>query len=411
MSKVLGIVAEFNPFHNGHLYHLTESKKQTRCDCSVAVMNGNFTQRGAPSLIDKWSKAQMALASGFDLVVELPTIYGISSSENFADGGVKILDSLGIVDILSFGTESGVLDELLTFANLFLEEPENYVALLKEALSAGNSFPKAREKAACTYLSDEKYDGILSTPNNILGIEYLKALKKLNSSITPFTIKRILSDYSSLEINSSFASSTAIRNLVNLNEFNKIKEVMPESAYAVLSSCLQNQNYVQSLSAYEKIILYKLRTMSLEEIRNLPDVSEGLEITLKTAAENCNNLSVLLDKCKSKRFTLTRIQRILLYALLGITKEDMEISKRILPYVRVLGMNSKGKELLSEICKQKPDLPVITSVKDFEKKNENPQLQRLLDIDKMATDIYALGYGNDVSYSNLDYTKKIIITS
>lgn len=409
MSKVLGVIAEFNPFHNGHLYHLVESEKQTNCDYSFAVMNGNFMQRGYPSLIDKWSKAQMALGSGFDLVVELPTIYGISSSENFAEGGLKILNSLGIVDVLSFGSEYGSLDELFHFANLFLQEPEDYIALLKEELALGNSFPKAREKAASLYLKQEKYNGILSSPNNILGIEYLKALKKLNSSVTPFTLKRRLADYSSLEVHSSFASSTAIRNLVNLNDFDKIKEVMPESAYAVLLSCIKNKNYVNSLDAYERIILYKLRTMSLEEIRNLPDVLEGLEVTFKNSAETCNSLSTFLDKCRSKRFTLTRIQRILLYALLGVTKEDMQLSKRISPYVRVLGMNPKGRKLLSEICKKNPDLPVITSVKDFENKNSNSDLQRILDIDKKATDVYTLGYENEISYSNLDYTRKIVI--
>ena len=409
MNRVLGIIAEFNPFHNGHLYHLTESKKLSNCDYAICIMNGNFTQRGLPSLINKWDKTQMALKNGFDLVIELPTIYGISSAENFAYGSIKILNNLKIIDVLSFGSEVGTLDSLQSLADLFCDEPKEYISILKSELNLGVSFPKAREIATCAYLKDEKYKDILCFPNNILGIEYLKSLKKLDCPITPITIKRKISDYSSIEINSSFASSTAIRNLVALNKIVNIKDVMPETAYQILLSCIQNENYVLNLDAYEKIILYKLRTMSLEQIRNIPDISEGLEFVLKNAVNKCNSLSSVLERCKSKRFTYARLQRILLYVLLNITVESMNLSKNILPYVRILGMNSKGKKLLSEIRKISPDLPVITSIKDFEVKNKNSDLQKILDIDKRATDIYTLGYQNNSSYSNLDYTQKLII--
>ncbi len=410
MNKVLSVIAEFNPFHNGHLYHVTESKRQTGCNYAIAVMNGNFTQRGEPSIIDKWSKAQMALSSGFDLVLELPTVYGISSAENFAEGAVKLLNSLGIVDVLSFGSEEGNLDNLNTFASLFLDEPAEYVTLLKDELKRGYSFPSAREKAAIAYLNlKEDKKNILTNPNNILGIEYLKALKKFSSNIKPFTIKRVFSDYNSLEINHTFASSSAIRNLISSNRLEKLSSIIPEKAYHILYSCLQNGDFVLSLSAYEKIILYSLRTMSLEAITCVPEVSEGLEIVLKNASVSCNTLPTLLAKCKSKRFTLTRLQRILLYVLLGITKKDMEFSKNVIPYIRILGMNSQGQELVSQICKSTPSLSVITSLKKFQDSNKHFHLQKMISIDKKASDIYTLGFSNSISYANLDYTKKMII--
>ena len=410
MNKVLSVVAEFNPFHNGHLYHVTESKKQTGCNYAIAIMNGNFTQRGEPSIVDKWSKAQMALCNGFDLVLELPTIYGISSAENFAEGAIKLANSLGIVDVLSFGSEEGNLSNLNSLASLFLDEPAEYVSLLRQELNQGFSFPAARERAVISYL-DLKGDirNILSSPNNILGIEYLKALKKFSSNIEPFTIPRIFSNYNSLEINRSFASSSAIRHLISSGCIEKLSSIMPVKSYSVLCSCLQNGNFVLSLSAYEKIILYSLRTMSLEAISNIPEVSEGLEIVLKNASDSCNTISMLLASCKSKRFTLTRLQRILLYILLGITKKDMEFSKTVIPYVRVLGMNSQGQKLISQICKSNPSLAVITSLKRFQNSNAHFPLQKMLSIDKRASDIYTLGFTNSISYANLDYTKKMII--
>ena len=187
MEKVLGIVAEYNPFHNGHLYHLNESKKQSGADYSVCVMSGNFTQRGDTAIIDKWSRTEMALKNGIDLVIELPVVYSISSAENFAYGSMSVLDKLGIVDTVSFGSEVGDLTILDSIAEILCTEPKEYVSLLNHELSRGISFPKAREKALLMYLNDiRKYANVLSNPNNILGIEYLKALKRL-SYVPPYS--------------------------------------------------------------------------------------------------------------------------------------------------------------------------------------------------------------------------------
>lgn len=221
MSKVLGIIAEYNPFHNGHLYHLEQSKKQTGCTYSVAIISGNFTQRGSTSLVDKWEKASCALANGIDLVIELPTIYATSSAENFAEGSIKILDSLKIIDYLSFGSECGDIETLDKIANILYKEPKDFKLLLtKELNSNGVSYPKACQNALKAYLTNTnnknctKYISEFSSPNNILGIEYLKALKKYKSKIKPLSIMRYESGHNEVGFNNNFASSTAIRNIL-----------------------------------------------------------------------------------------------------------------------------------------------------------------------------------------------------
>ena len=407
MSKVLGIISEYNPFHNGHLYHLEQSKKLSGCDYTVAVISGNFTQRGSTSLVDKWEKTRMALANGVDLVIELPVLYSISSAENFADGSIKILNSLGIVDTLSFGAETSDIAVLSKIADVLTVEPTEYKNILSHELKKGLSFPKARENALLMYLGDiRKYSGVLSSPNNILGIEYLKALKKYKSNINPICIKRIESDYNSINFSNNIASATAIRNLVKNKSFDIIKDLVPESTYSILIDNVQNGHIVEDLSIFEKEIIYVLRKMSIEEISNLPDVSEGLEYSIKKAADSCNSIVELLNLVKSKRYTSTRIQRILLYALLGITKKDMQVSKTTKPYVRILGFNNFGKTLLSEIARNNPKLNIITSVKKFTDSNSNKNFNLLLNKDIFATNVYTIGFEYD-SINNLDFKKGI----
>ena len=184
MSEVLGIIAEYNPFHNGHLYHIQKSKEQTGAKFVVCVMSGNFVQRGNTSIVDKWTKAKLAIENGVDLVLELPTIYSVSSAESFAQGAVKILENLGIVDTISFGTETNDFAALNNIATILTEEPKEFVNMLKEDLKQGLSFPKARENALIKYLNDDvRYKDILNSPNNILGVEYLKSLKQIKSKI------------------------------------------------------------------------------------------------------------------------------------------------------------------------------------------------------------------------------------
>lgn len=409
MARVLGIIAEYNPFHNGHLYQIEEAKKQTGADYVVAVISGNFTQRGNTSLVNKWVKTDMALRSGVDIVIELPTVYSISSAENFAEGAIKILDSLKIVDTLCFGTETADFAALNNIANVLYNEPKEYVSLLNHELGKGVSYPKARESALMMYLNDiKRYANILSGSNNILAIEYLKALKKLKSSMRPFSVQRKKVYYNDEKIVDEFASSTAIRKLVSRGQYDEIRKVVPTSSYMLLKEEIRKGSFVLDILKFEKEILYNLRKMTVSEIAELPDVTEGLEHVIKNAVNSCNSILDLMDIVKSKRYTQTRIQRILLYALLGITKRDMANARKVTPYVRVLGFNKNGREMLSEICRENRRINMITSVKKFEELNLNKTLKEMLDKDIFATNVYTLGYEYN-SAANLDYTNKMVI--
>jgi len=410
MSNVLGIIAEYNPFHNGHLHHLNESKKITNSDYCIAVMSGNFTQRGEVSIVDKWEKTKMAMANGVDLVIELPTLYAISSAENFASGAIKILNSLGIVDFISFGSECNDITVLDDIANVLAFEPSEYKTLLSHELARGESYPKARENAVMMYLNDvRRFANVLSSPNNILGIEYLKALKRQKSKIQPITVKREGSKYNDdiIPRGSRYASATAIRNLCQaIDDITPIQKFVPETTFDILEENIKKGTFVKNVSAYDKEILYTLRKMSTDEIANLPDVSEGLEFALKNASNQCNSIVELLSIINTKRYTKTRLQRILLYTILGITKKDMEMSISSTPYIRVLGFNDKGQELLSKISKNR-NLEVITSVKKFMDKKSNESLKLMMNKDIWATDVYTLGFEYE-SKANLDYTHKLI---
>ena len=247
----------------------------------------------------------------------------------------------------------------------------------------------------------------IASPNNILGIEYLKALKKYKSNITPVAISRFESGYNDTGYTSNIASATAIRNIVKNSGFNVLQKLLPEPTYSELIENIKIGHVVPDLSVFEKQIIYNLRKMPVTEIAELPDVSEGLEFSIKKAANSCNSLSEFLNIVKSKRYTTTRIQRILLYSLLEITKKDIAISKKVTPYIRVLGFNERGKFLLSEITKANPKLEIITSVRKFIDNSSNKNLKAMLDKDIFATNVYTIGFEDD-SWSNLDFTKKIV---
>ena len=412
-NRVLGIIAEYNPFHNGHMYHLQKAKEQSGAQYCICVMSGNFVQRGNTSIVNKWKKAEMALLNGVDLVIELPTIYSVASAEGFSLGAIKLLNNLKIVDAISFGTETSDFAALNNISSIVNEEPMKYKSILNSELKKGLSFPKARENALMLYLNDNKrYDNILNTPNNILAIEYLKALKKIKSTIQPIPVKREKVYYNDNVIVDEFASATAIRKLLKNEDFSEIRKVVPKSTYQILKKETELGNVVLDLSRYEKEIIYNLRRMTVSEIAELPDVNEGLEHSLKNAANYSNDITNLINIVKTKRYTVTRIQRILICASLGITKRDVGMARKAEPYIRVLGFNEKGKELISRINKQNPKATVITSVKKFQDKNNNNKnskiYKRLLDIDIFSTNVYTMACKSE-SLANLDYTKNMVI--
>lgn len=407
MEGILGIVSEYNPFHNGHLYHLNQSKRLTNSSFTVAVMSGNFTQRGDTALVDKWTRTEMALKAGVDLVIELPTLYAISSAENFADGAVKILNSLGVVDYISFGSEIGEISPLNEVASILYKEPKEFSNLISRQLKSGLSYPKARELAISMYFgSSKKYTEVLENPNNILGIEYLKALKKHKSTIEPITIKRDYSDYNGKTVKNGIASATAIRTMLAQNK--NIHYVVPFETYELMEQKIEKKEIVRDLSVFEREIIYTLRKMTVQEIASLPDVSEGLEFRIKEAANISSTLEMLLYNIKTKRYAETRIRRILLYALLGIKDRDISMSKRITPYIRVLGFNKHGKRIISAIAANNPRIKIIVSLKKFMESNIDPLQKSLISKDILATNIYTLGYGSKTGIANLDYTHKII---
>jgi len=395
--NILSIVSEYNPLHNGHLYHLKKSVDLTSADVKVAIMSGNFVQRGEPAILNKWKRAELALKAGFDLVIELPCVYAISSAENFAYGAMKIANEIKS-SFVSFGSECGDLDKLRTLSKLIIDNQEKYICFVKEKIAEGFSYPKSQELVIEDLFGKEFAD--LCKSNNILGLEYLKSLNLLKSSIIPITVERD---------NFNLISSSEIRKILrdNTAEYMNIDKFVPNYVFDSLKEYCDNDNIVLSLKAFEKELFYILRTCSLDYINNIPDLPDNMISTLKRAANSFNSIGDLINDLKNKSITQARIKRILLYILLGVTKKDIEISKSITPYIRVIAMTDNGKKLLpviSQNCK------VITSVKDFESKCNDSNLLRLLEIDRRATDIYTLAYSSD-SRANLDYTTKIITSN
>ena len=409
--KVCGIIAEYNPFHNGHKFQIEKVKEEIKADAVVAVMSGNFIQRGLPALFDKWTRTKMALLNGVDLVIELPTYYAISSAEYFATGGVGLLNSLGIVTDMCFGATTTDIDTLKRIANVLFLEPEGFKKLLHSDLKRGASFPVARSNALKNFLKkeyDSKYIAdILLDSNNILAIEYLKALQYLNSNINPVAIKRKGGSYNSLEVIDNICSATAIREKLLKNDVESLGDLMPKTCYEILDKEIINGKAPMSIKNFEKEILYGFRKATVSELSSLSDVTEGLENTLKKCSNEKFTLDEFIDAVKSKRYTKTRIQRLALNSLLDINKLDIEGYKHNLQYIRVLGFTKQGEKLLSKIYNN-ANLPIVTNIAKFMKVANSSQ-KKMIEKDILASNIYTLGY--DVSTYrkvNLDYTTPII---
>ncbi|MBQ9280263.1 MAG: nucleotidyltransferase [Clostridia bacterium] len=409
--NICGIIAEYNPFHNGHLHHIEETKRITGSDAVVAIMSGNFIQRGVPALFDKWTRANMALQNGIDLVIELPLYYATSSAEYFAQGSVSLLDGLGVINNISFGSNTDDIDTLKRIANVLYLEPEKYKKMLESELKRGTSYPMARSNALKNFLKKE-YDAkyiadILMDPNNILGIEYLKALLTSNSQIKPVAVLRKGGDYNSKTVVNHTCSATAIREFLEKGDLKTVEDVMPKSSFDILNQEILNGRAPMFLRHFESEILYALRKSSTEELASIADVTEGLENLLKKAAAEGTELEGFIDIIKTKRYTRTRIQRILLHTLLDIRKCEIEDYKYNPQYIRVLGFTKNGEKVLSQISNNS-NLPIITSPSKY-LKSATPIGKMMLEKDILGTNIYTLGYQIPKYRSmNLDYTTPVI---
>lgn len=374
--KTAGIIAEYNPFHNGHAYHIHKSRELTGADFVVVVMSGDFVQRGVPSIIDKYTRTKMALTCGADLVLELPVRYAAGSAEYFATGAVSLLHNLGMVNYLCFGGESDQLFYFRNISKILLQEPEFYTTRLHRHLSRGLSYPAARSNALLDYCqqtdtSDFFCDtkdlaAFLASPNNILGIEYCKVLNRLSSSVEPVVLRRIESDYHQETLSEQYSSATAIRRCLTDGNFDSIKNQLPPEAFSLLKEAV----YTNSLSVaedYSLLLKYKLMCETPESLIQYQDMSAELSNRIYSRLNQFESIPQFIQALKTKEITYTRISRALLHVLLNIQSFSLaEDSLDIAPYAHILGFRKDSVSLLGQI-KKKSCIPLISKLADRRK--------------------------------------------
>ncbi len=370
--RTVGITAEYNPFHDGHRYAVEELKLRTGADTVLSVMSGNFTQRGEPAFRDKWERAEAAVRGGVDLVVEMPAIYASAASPYFCMAGVRIMAGLGGVDVIGFGSESGEIGEIADAAKALLDQEEQLHLRISEYRKNGLSFPKAQQMAA-EELGIIRSGSILSEPNNILAVEYMRQILQLPEDRRPDaqTIRREAGDY--------HASGSKLR-----------KQAMEE-----------NPGYYEICQdRYFRLAAARILQMDESELARIASAGDGLGNKLKKEIRRCGSLDELLARAKSKAYTMTRVRRMLTQCLLGVTGEDME-NPRL--YARVLAFSGRGARLLKRIRKEElSEIPVLTNLN---KEAENyPEIARSLRIDALASDLYHLITGQDL-YANADLVR------
>ena len=354
--KTVGIIAEYNPFHNGHAYHIAEAKRVSGADRAVIVMSASFVQRGEPACADKFTRAKWALDGGADL----PDVFALSCAERFASGGVRILSGLGIVDSICFGSETGDAELLRSF-------PKDFdVNAFGAAMSSGVSYPAALSRAR----------GASPGPNDILALEYMRAMEKHCPAIKPIAIKRSGSGYSDEALGGEFSSAAAIRNAfssccgetkMSPAVFDGLVRALPRSVLDEVSELMRKGLFPISLSSLSDAVLYRFRMLEPDRIKELPEVSEGLENLFSKHCADCGELSEMLGAVKSKRYTMARLKRIAMCGLLGVTEELQKRASedRNALYARVLGVRESAKELLTEIA-EKAAIPVVARSSDRE---------------------------------------------
>lgn len=389
--KAAGIIAEYNPFHNGHKYHIEQTKKLTGADFIIVVMSGNFTQRGTPAIMDKYSRAQMALENGADMVIELPSCYACGSAEYFAEGAIAILDSLGIVDSICFGSECGDISLLRPIAEVFAAEPHDYKETLKAGMRSGATFPQARNQALIHCIpSFAENQNIINSPNNILGIEYMKCIIKRRSKIKSYAIQRTGSDYHSYRFQDNhFSSSLALRHsLETQDSLSLIEEQVPPSVYRIMQENYK-KTYPVFLQDFSVMLKYKLLLEEASGYDSFVDISEDLSDRILKTLYKTADYEELCELLKTKNLTYARVSRLLCHILLDLKKEDLSAYKAsgTVFYARVLGFKDNGKGLMREL-KMNSSIPLITKV-SAGKELTSEIARRQFEQDILASHIYA----------------------
>lgn len=382
--KIAGLITEYNPFHNGHLYHIQKARALTDADYLIVIMSGDFVQRGAPALLPKDLRTRMALNCGASLVIELPVRYATGSAEFFAFGAVSLLDQLGCVDFLCFGSECGDIKRLRNLADFFSEESRSFQLLLQSFLKAGNSYPAARKEAAVQLLADDTVSSILNEPNNILGIEYLKALNKRKSTICPVTIQRKGAHYHDESPCEFFSSASAIRRFFRETKSDALSLLCGHVPTEVESLCKRTYNtrFPVFSNDFSLLLKYRLLQESCDSLLQWQDVSVPLANRINRQKDQFQNWEQFCDLLKTRELTYTRISRSLLHICLGIPEPDRSVPPL---YARILGFQKSASPLLS-LLKKKSSIPLVTKLANasFDLESANTMLQE----DIRSADLY-----------------------
>lgn len=387
--KVVGLITEYNPFHNGHLYHIEKAKEITGADAVVVVMSGNYVQRGAPAIMPKHLRAEVALKAGVPVVMELPACFAIGSAEYFAAGAISLFEQLGCIDCICFGSECGDYETLEKIAHIVADEPEEYRLFLQEALRKGLSFPRARQEALKAYMKDSSLDSVLEQPNNILGIEYIKALYLKKSPIKTYTIKRMVSGYHDDTLSEKYSSASAIRKLLAYTSSSihveadgeydepKLSEILTHLEDQVPPACIQTltdnhrMRYPLYTNDFSLLLNYKLLTETKESLTKYLDISEDLANRIMNNINDFITFDQFCDLLKTRDMTYSRISRCLFHILLDIKTNDLleYKEKGFCHYAHILGFRKDNTEILSYL-KEHSSVPLLTKLTQTDKLNE-----------------------------------------
>lgn len=394
--KVLGIIGEYNPIHNGHIYHINTAKNITKSDYTICIMSGTFTQQGNIALQDKFIRAKNLVENGIDLVIELPTPFAVADSGNFANKAVQILNDLNIVDFLCFGAEVDNIAKLTNISKTLINNDQKIWTNIKKDLKYGNSFATSRSNALNEFLNKEEIN-IIKKPNNILGIEYIKSLLTINSNIKPFIVKRLNSNFNSNILEDTYTSSTSIRNfLLSNKDISELTKYIPNNTY----NSLLNSKLLFNTQLFE-ILKYKIISMTAQEIEKINGVTEGLENKIKKEIINSLNYDEFIYNLKSKRYELSKIKRILINIILNITKDDfIAYRENSCNYAHILAFNHNKKDILSNLSK-KSSIPILTSLKNSKLSSLSQAQIKLLKYDIYASNIHSILTNSKL---NKDYT-------